>query len=241
MTTFTKRSTQLWTLIILSAITMIIPYFIQGALSAGKSPDAIGAQTWLLDHIAWAIRAIVEGLVIGYIARTVANNRTQATILWMLKIALILLIALTLGPVLYASLNGLAMAQALPTIAQWCWAFGLAAYMPLMVLGAAYAYKVQPADTPTQIGATASSAEFEQLQSDLKKAQTQTSQLQAAVNGLQAEIKQAQTWESLSFADRAKWIAMNTNGDRPQAVELASAWGCSISTISRAYKAVDSQ
>lgn len=146
-----KRKNQLWLLIILSAATMVIPYYIQGALSSGKSPAELNETVWLFDHRAWSIRAIVEGLVIGYIARTNANSWLESTILWILKIALIGLIAFTLGPVMYAALNGLQMSQALATPMQWLWAFGLASYMPLMVLGAAYAYKVQPNDSENQI------------------------------------------------------------------------------------------
>lgn len=141
-----SRQAQLWLLILLSAATMIVPYGIQGALSSGKEPAAVSDEIWLLDNIAWAIRAMVEGLVIAYIARTKTSTRLDTILLWAAEGALVALITLTLGPTLYAALNGLAMKEALPKTLQWLWALGLASYMPLMVLGASYAYKVQPHD-----------------------------------------------------------------------------------------------
>lgn len=235
----TRRSNQLWILLILSAATMIIPYQIQGFMSSGKSPDAIPINIWLADHWAWSIRAIVEGLVIGYLARTRTDSRVQAAILWTLKIALIVLIALTLGPVMYSTMNNETMAQSLSPIAQRLWTFGLASYMPLMVLGAAYAYKVQPNDTGLQTDATIPIAERQRLQQELQAMRTDLEAAQSHAMILQTELKQAQTWEVMSFADKARWIAVNCNGDRPAAADLAASWGCSVSTVSRAYKSLD--
>lgn len=235
----TKRSNQLWILLILSAATMIIPYQIQGFMSSGKSPGAIPVNIWLADHWAWSIRAIVEGLVIGYLARTRTDSKVQAAILWTLKIALIVLIALTLGPVMYSTMNNETMAQSLSPIAQRLWTFGLASYMPLMVLGAAYAYKVQPNDTDLQVDATIPVAERQKWQQELQTVQTDLEAAQSHAMTLQTELKQAQTWEAMSFADKARWIAVNCNGDRPAAADLAASWGCSVSTVSRAYKSVD--
>lgn len=140
------RRQQLWWLIILAAGTMIIPYVIQGTLASGERPDAIPWWVWVADHWAWGIRAIVEGLVIGYLARTHTETRQQAALLWVMKIALVTLITLTLGPAMYATSNGVTMAEALTPTLQWLWALGLASYMPLMVLASSYAYKVQPFD-----------------------------------------------------------------------------------------------
>lgn len=238
MNWLTKRSNQLWLLLFLSTATMIIPYQIQGFMSSGKAPDAIPVNIWLADHWAWSIRAIVEGLVIGYLARTRANGKVQASILWTLKIALVVLIALTLGPVLYSTMNDETMAQSLSPWAQRLWTFGLASYMPLMVLGAAYAYKVQPNDDDLQTDATLPSAERSRLQQLLVESQSELAAAQSQISALQVEVKQAQTWETMSFADKARWIAQNTNGDKPAAADLAAAWGCSVSTVSRAYKEV---
>lgn len=55
------RKKQLWLLIILSALTMAIPYAIQGALSTGTTPSQIHPNVYVADRIAWAIRALVEG------------------------------------------------------------------------------------------------------------------------------------------------------------------------------------
>lgn len=157
------RKNQLWLLIILSALTMTIPYYIQGGLVGGKAPGDISATAWQVDQWAWAIRAVVEGLVIGYIARTDAKRWWETSILWALEVALIGLIAITLGPALYASMNSSKMLNALPDRLQWVWAFALASYMPLMVLGASYAYRLQPDEKPAQEDAKATQEKIAEM------------------------------------------------------------------------------
>lgn len=266
-----NRRNQLWLLIILSALTMAIPYAIQGALSTGSKPVDIHSGIYLADRIAWAIRALVEGLVIGYIARTHANNKWQGFVLWVLKLALIALIAITLGPVLYATSTSLPIQQTMSEGWHRFWAYALASYMPLMVLGAAYAYKTQPTDEAMQTVDSEEVAELERLLTEaqvendkleeviasgkadtkviLHKAakaeeyardtQTKADQLQAQVTAMQTQAKSMADWNLLNATAKAKWIAQNTNGDRPLASHLADVLGCATSTVSRAYEAVD--
>lgn len=258
------RKAQLWGLIILSSVTMAIPYAIQGALSTGTTPSQIHPNVYVADRIAWAIRALVEGLVIGYIARTHANTRLQGFVLWVLKLALIGLIAITLGPVLYATSTGLPIQQTMSEGWHRFWAYALASYMPLMVLGAAYAYKTQPTDNEVE---PIDNAQFAELESALSEMQTENERLEEVMSEGNKEVKilrhklaEAQTqveatqeqmatwaiqskaladWNLLNATTKAKWIAQNTNGDRPLASHLASVLGCSTSTVSRAYETVD--
>jgi hypothetical protein len=193
-----SRKGQLWLLIIMSALTMTVPYFIQGALSGGLSPAQIAADVWSLDQRAWAIRAVVEGLVIAYISRTNAKTRRQGATLWALEIALIALIAVTLGPTLYAAMNGVKMAEALSPDLQWWWAFALASYMPLMVLGASYAYRVQPEDalqtvaTDVQTVANETQQKIADLQMEIATMQKNVTVAMNRVGELQAENATAQ-------------------------------------------------
>jgi hypothetical protein len=179
-----NRKKQLWLLIVLSALTMAIPYAIQGALSTGSTPRDIHPYIYVADRIAWAIRALVEGLVIGYIARTQANTKLQGFVLWVLKLALIALIAITLGPVLYATSTNLPIAQTMSDGWHRFWAYALASYMPLMVLGAAYAYKTQPTDNEAQIVDSEEVAELERL---LAEAQTENEKLEEILAGGRAD------------------------------------------------------
>lgn len=252
-----SRQGQLWALILLSAATMIVPYGIQGALSSGKDPSQISSDIWLLDNIAWAIRAMVEGLVIAYIARTRANNSKEATWLWVAEGALVALIMLTLGPTLFAALNGVAIKEALPVGVQWAWALGLASYMPLMVLGASYAYKVQPYDEEAQVVDNEQVAQLERHnenlyrqvaelehtledgRNDYHKLERERAQLTERLSILEVQAKPMQDWQLLSPTAKAVWVAQHANGDRPPAGQLAQALGVATSTISRAYKKVD--
>lgn len=231
-----SRQTQLWILILLSAATMIIPYFLQGSLSSGKSPNSVSDTVWLWDHIAWSIRAIVEGLVISYIAVTKTDNQKDNIILWSLKVALIALIAFTLGPVMYASLNSLKMSEALNEIVQWLWAIGLASYMPLMVLGASYAYKVQPDDNEDQSIVNQLQSDFNALQNDYKALQTIEATLQSKLKALSMEHQAIEEWQQLPASGKAALIYQYSNGDKPTVKELAELLNCSEGTINYGYK-----
>lgn len=69
--------------------------------------------------------------------------------------------------------------------------------------------------------------------------QTKADQLQAQVTAMQTQAKSMADWNLLNATAKAKWIAQNTNGDRPLASHLADVLGCATSTVSRAYEAVD--
>lgn len=182
------RKNQLQILILLSAFTMMIPYAIQGTLAMASCPA--GLDWWICagDKYAWALRAIVEGVVIGYIARTKTTDKTQTRILWTFKTLLLILIAGTLGPSLYATAHNQTVADSLDPIADWFWTFGLAAYMPLMVGGAAYAYKCQP-DDGQQVDVELLQAEFSDLQESNSTLQTQINEMQAIIDDGNADTR----------------------------------------------------
>lgn len=181
------RKNQLGVLILLSALTMAIPYAIQGTLAMSKCPT--GLDWWICagDKYAWAIRAIIEGMVIGYIARTRTDSAQQAGVLWCFKVALLSLIVITLGPSLFAMTQGQTVQQVLNYWVLWVWTFGLAAYMPLMVAGAAYAYKVQPNDEGAAI---VDSVEVAELESLLAETQAEVNNLENVINEGNADVRE---------------------------------------------------
>lgn len=218
-----SRKNQLWALIILSALTMAIPYAIQGTLAMTSCPT--GLDWWMCagDKYAWSIRAIVEGVVIGYIASTKAQTEQQTRILWVFKATLLILIAGTLGPALYATTTKQSIPASLNNVVLWLWMFGLAAYMPLMVAGAAYAYKVQSDDFYT-VNLT---RQVEALAADLESTRLELS-------AAQEQVKAVKAWQLLPAVKQAQLIKTVCNGDTPPAANLAEALGTSKQTIYRA-------
>lgn len=220
-----SRKNQLWALIILSACTMAIPYAVQGTLAMASCPG--GLDWWMCagDKYAWSIRAIVEGVVIGYIASTRAQTKQQTRILWIFKAALLLLIAGTLGPSLYATATKQTVPASLNNVVLWLWMFGLAAYMPLMVAGAAYAYKVQSGDDFV-INLT---TRIETLTADLESTRLE---LQVA----NEQVRAVEAWGLLTPTAQVRLIKSVANGDAPPPAKMAEALGISKQTVYRAGK-----
>ena len=138
-----NRRNQMWLLIALSATTAIMQYVVQGALATAHDPAEFGRVFWLVDYGLWGARAIIEAMVIAYLFQTTAKTRLQEATLLFFEGFLIALIILTLGPALRAMGLGVTMVDSLSPVWFTLWNFGIAAYTPLMMGGAAFAYKVQ--------------------------------------------------------------------------------------------------
>jgi len=148
------RSNALWTLVIATAVTGALQYVIQGVLVTGHRADFLsetyGNVFWVVEGWFWAIRMIVEATVIAFVFSTKTSDERQVKLLNFFEVALIALIALTLGPALAVTGYNLTMREVLPTWAYWAWSFGVASYIPLMLGAASYSYKCDSGVTTVQ-------------------------------------------------------------------------------------------
>jgi len=137
------RKTQLFLLIGFTSLTLSPAYSLQGSL-IHSAPNAVPVWLWGIETAMWALRALIEAWTISYLAQTHTTTRWQEALIWLLKITLIALIATTLGPVFAAIGQDMSIRESLTDSGYWWWTRGVAAYGPLMMLGAAVAYKIQP-------------------------------------------------------------------------------------------------
>jgi len=145
MTLTRKRQTFL--LIILTAATLMPSYSLQGWLAGGHSASDLPFWFWVWETVAWSARALIEAGAILFLFETNAKTHTQERGLLFFKIALIVLITLTLGVVVGAAGLGQSIADALPRPLYWLWSFAVASYAPLMLGSVGMAYRIQPHDT----------------------------------------------------------------------------------------------
>jgi hypothetical protein len=143
-----NRRKQLTWLVVLSALSALAQYIIQGAMASGIDATEFHPVFWIADYGLWGLRAIVEATVIVYLFQTQANTTAQRIGLAALEFTLIALIAATLGPALRAVGYGATMLASLGEPWFTLWTFGVASYTPLMMGAAGFAYKVQPHDAP---------------------------------------------------------------------------------------------
>jgi len=146
MMTFTRKR-QTFLLIILTAATLMPSYSLQGWLAGGHSASDLPFWFWVWETVAWSARALIEAGAILFLFETNAKTHTQERGLLFFKIALIVLITLTLGVVVGAAGLGQSIADALPRPLYWLWSFAVASYAPLMLGSVGMAYRIQPHDT----------------------------------------------------------------------------------------------
>lgn len=226
------RKRQLWILIVLSASTAVAQYATQGVLAMGELPGTLPGWFKTAEAGLWALRAFVESIVVVYLFQTTTDDAKRGCVLAVLEVSLIALIALTLGPALRALGYGQTM------LATWgepwftAWNFGIAAYAPLMIGSAGYAYKCQPHDDEA-LAITA-----DQLH-QLHEAQRERDEAHALAEAARQAVAGVRAFQALSATAQARVIAASLNGDRPTPSELAPLLGddgVSPSTVSRGYK-----
>jgi len=146
MMTLTRKR-QTFMLILLTAATLMPSYSLQGWLAGGHSASDLPFWFWVWETVAWSARALIEAGAILFLFETNAQTHTQERGLLFFKIALIVLIPLTLGVVVGAAGLGQSIADALPRPLYWLWSFAVASYAPLMLGSVGMAYRIQPHDT----------------------------------------------------------------------------------------------
>lgn len=139
------RQTQMKWLLGLTALSLVPVYVLLGWQSGGHSPDEI--TTWLvwfwrIEAIAWGIRALVEAWTLVYLFQTVTSDRVSSRVLMGFEVALITLIALTVGMVVLTNGDKVAIAKGLPYWLYIVWSFSVATFAPLMMGSIGFAYKV---------------------------------------------------------------------------------------------------
>lgn len=159
----TSRKAQLWAIILLTAITMMPQYALQGWLALGGAPiqeDMFWQSLSKIDPFAWSVRALVEAWVLVYLFSSDAKTDQDKQWLTRFEIALIALITFTLGPALVAIGQEKAMRDALSFAPlYWAWAFAIASYAPLMLGAVGFAFRLEKSQ------ATASQQKHTKVQS----------------------------------------------------------------------------
>ena len=221
---------RLTSLVFLAAASMVLQYAAQGALAAGFNPREFGAWFWYADSVLWGLRALIDAAVIVSLFQTQARNVRDARLLTGFEVAMIALIAATMGPALVAIARGVAIDGVLSPGLRWAWSFLIAAYAPLMIGAAGLAYKVQTAGTPlpvipARVADENPGASYEEL-------------LQAPavddLRELQAVPAPAPFPATVQRGKRAQIRALHAQHPDWSNAQLAQVAGCHISTVGRA-------
>jgi len=141
----TRKQQTTW-LIILTAVTLMPSYSLQGWLASGHAASDLPFFFWIWETTAWSMRALIEAGAILYLFETPAQTVQQERALLGFKVALITLITLTLGPVVASAGLGQSIPNALPLPLFWLWSFAIASYAPLMLGSVGMAYRIHPHD-----------------------------------------------------------------------------------------------
>lgn len=221
-----SRRTQMKWLLVLTAVSLVPVYVLLGWQTSGESPQTITdwlAWFWRIEASAWGIRALVESAALIYLFQTTTQNTQAARILIAFEIALIVLIASTVGMVVLVNGSKQTIAQGLPFWLYVIWSFSVAAFAPLMMGSVGFAYKCQPDDSYT-INLT---RQVEALTADLESTRLELS-------AAQEQVKAVKAWQLLPAVRQAELIRVVCNGDTPPAANLAEALGVTKATVYRA-------
>lgn len=220
-----SRSKQLWVLMILTAITLATVYSFQPWL-LHKTPAEVTPELWTLERISWALRAIIEAWAIIYLAQTQTRSSGQFLLVWALKIALIALIAITLGPVFVAIGEGGTIKAVLSATHFRVWTYGIALYGPLMMAAVAVAYKIQPYDIEheTNNALEAANAKLTELSNSLTStkqklvaSEQRADKAEQELNGLTERVNAAESQLSKMNGKAVRLF----DGDKKQRIETA--------------------
>lgn len=232
---FTRRN-QLWWLIILSAITALAQYVVQGATASGHNPSEFVSFFWYADYALWGARALIEAWVIVYLFQTKPETRGQAVLVTTFEIGLIGLITLTLGPAFRALGYGVVMRESLAEPWFTFWNFGIAAYTSLMMGAAGYAYRCQPDDNAVNEEVAQLQAELGQAHSDTQYAQRELADAQGELKAAREAVDSVSRFAALPDREQVLWIAEKRKNGSPTNTKLAEWYGVDPSTVWRWIK-----
>lgn len=228
---FTRRN-QLWWLIILSAITALAQYVIQGATASGHNPAEFPIWFWYADYGLWGARALIEAWVIVYLFTT----QSDSWLITFFEIVLIGLITLTLGPAFRALGYGVSMRESVSEPWFTLWNYGIAAYTSIMMGAAGYAYRVQPEDALNDELANLQ-AELDRLQGNDISMRKELERANGELEAARAAVQSVSAFAVLTPQQQVVWIAQNRNGEgQPTNQYLAEEFDVHPATIGRWIK-----
>lgn len=137
-----NRKSQMMYLLGLTALSLVPVYILIGWQTGGHSSQDVDTIFWKIEAGAWGLRALVEAWALIYLFQTHTEVSRSSKILVAFEIALISLVALTVGLVIVANGDKSSLATGLPKPLYWIWSFGVAAFAPLMMGSVGFAYKV---------------------------------------------------------------------------------------------------
>lgn len=219
----TRQLQMIW-LLALTALSLVPVYILIGWQTGGHGPDSVIQVFWVIEAGAWGLRALVEAWALTYLFQTATDSLKANRILVAFEIALIALVALTVGLVIIANGKQLAIANGLPAPLYWFWSFGVAAFAPLMMGSVGFAYKVHRPVVDTQ-------SIMDSTQEDIVKLQDR----------LEAISQRLETVHDPVMA-RRKAIRDALNGPTPPTHKiLAELYGVSVGTIGNDIRALNGQ
>jgi hypothetical protein len=140
-----SRKITLGVIVLLAGVSNMPLYAVQGALLTGHTLENWPLQFWLAEWAFWGLRSLIEVGVIYYMLVTETENKRHARTLVIFESLAILLILLTLGSATIALDNkGQLMVESLGQEWSGIVKFGIVGYLPIIIGGAAVAYKIQP-------------------------------------------------------------------------------------------------
>lgn len=137
-----NRKSQMMWLLGLTALSLVPVYILIGWQTGGHSSQDVDTIFWKIEAGAWGLRALVEAWALIYLFQTHTELARSNKILVAFEVALISLVALTVGLVIVANGDKSSLATGLPKPLYWIWSFGVAAFAPLMMGSVGFAYKV---------------------------------------------------------------------------------------------------
>jgi len=239
-------------LVVASAVSMLCQYALQGILASGRPTSELPDWFWPADWAFWAVRAIIEAVVILYLFETNTENARDRRLLNTFEIVLICLITLTISPAIRAQALGQTMPESVSPTIFTLWVFGLGMYSPLMIGGIATALRVQPGGVES-ISADVHNVTLTKL--DIAREQITKLNKQAAESAathdetvarnqelaaFKAAVTDPEAWKTATSAARLVITQIFPNGNRPETkvlAELLKVSGAQIGNVARDVKA----
>lgn len=224
----TRQIQMVW-LLGLTALSLVPVYILIGWQTGGHSASTVATLFWQIEAGAWGLRALVEAWALVYLFQTASDSARANKILVTFEIALIGLVALTVGLVIIANGNKEALATGLPTWLYWVWSFSVAAFAPLMMGSVGYAFKTHKPVTDTQPIVDKLQPIVDSTQKDVAK-----------LRGQLAEVIERLETTHNPVVTRRNAIREALNSDHPPTHKaLAELHGVSVGTIGSDVKALN--
>jgi hypothetical protein len=250
-----SRKVILGIVILLSGISNGPLYAVLGALLTGHTLIGWADWFWQVEWTVWAFRSLIEMIVLYYMFVTKTNNKWSAWGLGIVEAVAILLILITVGSATIALDNKkLLMVDSLG----WWWSlvvkFAIASYLPIIIGGAAIAYKIQPdtiqLESNRDIEVIEQSIIFveqerDELKERVKELEYQFTSQKKEVQGVIKEQRQLalqviQAVDYLKVMTPFKKVAIMTilwNSHRPENKQIMALLGVSMPTVIKGVQA----